>query len=108
MKSGVLNARGKNVSVSFMNVRTRSATFFFFFFLLFFLFGQMTTHWYPSSILSKKIGNKFCLIILNQPITRMDIFHKLWDNGTWKESIVIAYIKSCHSLYKVSSRWRFE
>ncbi|CEJ05460.1 hypothetical protein G6F70_001320 [Rhizopus microsporus] len=44
----------------------------------------MTTHWHLSSILSteQNNNNKFCLIVLNQPIVQIDTFQRLWHNAS--------------------------
>ncbi|KAI8992495.1 thiamine pyrophosphokinase [Pilobolus umbonatus] len=42
-------------------------------------------HWCPSSILSRSgHGDDFCLIVLNQPITRLKLFMRLWKNASYK------------------------
>ncbi|KAI9478827.1 MAG: thiamine pyrophosphokinase [Benjaminiella poitrasii] len=46
---------------------------------------QLITHWYPSNILSDdQRPNKFCLIVLNQPINQLEAFHRIWSNASFK------------------------
>ncbi|KAI8340281.1 thiamine pyrophosphokinase 1-like protein [Chlamydoabsidia padenii] len=43
------------------------------------------TQWRPANILAASIEPPpFCLIILNQPLKRIDIFKRLWKNATYK------------------------
>lgn len=43
---------------------------------------NLITHWSPANILAKEgKPKKFCLIVLNQPITQIEYFNRLWDNG---------------------------
>jgi thiamine pyrophosphokinase len=40
------------------------------------------THWRPANILATNVEpTPFCLIILNQPLNRLDVFRRLWNNG---------------------------
>ncbi|CAO3627075.1 unnamed protein product [Cunninghamella blakesleeana] len=46
---------------------------------------NLITQWSPANILAKNFkANPFCLIILNQPLTRLDTFTRLWNNATLK------------------------
>ncbi|KAG2230062.1 hypothetical protein INT48_005390 [Thamnidium elegans] len=46
---------------------------------------NLVTHWCPSNILARDgKTKKFCLIILNQPITHVDSFNRLWDNASFR------------------------
>ncbi|CAO3597598.1 unnamed protein product [Absidia cylindrospora] len=43
------------------------------------------TQWRPANILSASIEPKpFCLIVLNQPLTKLDTFRRLWNNASFK------------------------
>lgn len=43
---------------------------------------NLITHWCPSNILANDTKpKKFCLIILNQPISQKKLFDRLWSNG---------------------------
>ena len=60
----------------------------------------MTTHWHLSSILSteQNNNNKFCLIVLNQPIVQIDTFQRLWHNGTCCLSLGHSMLTSLFSI----------
>ncbi|KAI9341297.1 thiamine pyrophosphokinase [Pilaira anomala] len=46
---------------------------------------NLITHWSPANILAKEgKPKKFCLIVLNQPITQIEYFNRLWDNASFK------------------------
>ncbi|KAI8078839.1 thiamine pyrophosphokinase [Halteromyces radiatus] len=46
---------------------------------------NLISHWRPASILATNIESKpFCLIVLNQPLTRLDHFQRLWNNASFK------------------------
>ncbi|KAI8051918.1 thiamine Pyrophosphokinase 1 [Gilbertella persicaria] len=47
--------------------------------------AHLITHWTPSNILSKEgNANKFCLIVLNQPIHHINTFSHLWKNASFR------------------------
>ncbi|KAL1935024.1 hypothetical protein VTP01DRAFT_4164 [Rhizomucor pusillus] len=46
---------------------------------------NLITHWCPSNILANDTKpKKFCLIILNQPISQKKLFDRLWSNAAFK------------------------
>ncbi|ORX49108.1 thiamin pyrophosphokinase 1-like protein [Hesseltinella vesiculosa] len=46
---------------------------------------NIITHWCPGNILDPNAKpNPFCLIILDQPLTHVKLFERLWDRATFK------------------------